>query len=320
MNNKVKFLLTALVFSLVTGAAFAEYTCEVMALHGKASLVSKGENTPRELKEGDLIKEGDKIKVEEGTADLAFDKDWNNVTRLAQGTEVQIRSIYPTGLVMERGDIFARLEKLPKNSTFEIQTPTCVAAVRGSAYRTIHEAGESRVLNYASSPVEVFGLDNEGKLLDDPVVLRGEEKTEVKGVGEPPVSPEKMTEAEIKEAGQFQSDVKDEVRELDEEGREGKVQAIETIDKEYAKELDKRVPEQAAGAETQISAESSPKEDFDREPSQVVDRVEEALVKQTDTSLTRKQDQSNNASVGDGGVKGGSGDGSGDRDTNLKNV
>ena len=317
MTNKVKFLLIALILFFSCGAVSAEYTCEVMTLKGRASIVGKGEAAPRDLRQGDLIKEGDKIKIEEGYADLAFDKEWNNVTRLAQNTEVEIRSIYPTGLVMGRGDIFARLEKLPKNSTFEIQTPTCVAAVRGSAYRTIHEDGESRVLNYASSPIEVFGLDSEGKLLDNPVILQGEQKTEVKETGVPPASAEKMTEDEIKEAGQYQTDVKNEIETLEGEGRVGKVQDIETINKEYAEGLDQRIQKQIAGSETQTSAEDPLKESSEA----VISNVQETLVQQTETPLARKQGETNNANVGGGGVKSGGGDsgGSRDGDPNFKN-
>ena len=321
MIIRVKFLLIALILILVSGGTvLADYACEVMTLRGKATAVAPGEAV-RELKEGDIVKEGDTIRVEEGTLDLAFDKDWNNVTRLAQNTEVEVRSIYPTGLVMARGDIFARLERLPKNSTFEIQTPTCVAAVRGSAYRTIHEEGESRVLNYASSPVEVFGLDSEGNLLDNPVVLAKEEKTGIKEAGESPSSPEKMTEAEIKESGQFQSDVKDEVQELSKEGRVGKVQEIEEVDREYSEGLEQRINEKITESTEEPVSESGGG-DLEQEDSlensltdetmdstleqteNIVSSVQESVTQQSEITEARQQDETQNTEVGAGGVGG----------------
>lgn len=325
MINKVKILITLSTFLLLSaGASLAEYYCEVMTLQGKATVTNLGEAS-RELKEGDLIKEGDRIRVEEGTMDLAFDKEWNNVTRLAGNTEVTIRSIYPTGLAMDRGDIFARLEKLPKNSTFEIQTPSCVAAVRGSAYRTIHEEGESRVLNYASSPVEVFGLDAEGRLMDGPVILREAEKTEVPGVGESPAKAERMTENEVKEAAKYRSDVKDEARFLGEEGRVAKIQEIADVEREYGVDLEKRIerkiaekiaeegPERTATNENESKAPGQEEKSFERieiadrlekvadKAQRAVERAEKETGEKVDKQSDRKEERKRKGEDGQGG-------------------
>lgn len=318
MINKVKILITLFTFLLLSGGtSLADYYCEVMTLQGKATVTSLEDEAARELKEGDLIKEGDRIRVEEGTLDLAFDKEWNNVTRLARNTEVSIRSMYPTGLAMERGDIFARLEKLPKNSTFEIQTPTCVAAVRGSAYRTIHENGESRVLNYASSPIEVFGLDAEGNLLDGPVILGDSEKTEVKAEGEPPAPAERMTEEELKEASQYQSEVNREVETLTEEGRVGKVQEIKEIERDYVEALEQRIEEKISETEAPRATENGPEKEpllerveidskVDRiaeTADRVVEKVEQTVGDKIEVQSDRQADESGNVQVGDGGTK-----------------
>lgn len=323
MNKKVKVILTlAIVFIIPMGgiAQAEDYYCEVMTLNGLAEVTYAGEAVPQPLNQGDLLKEGDRITVAEGSyVDLAFDKGWNNVTRLAQNTQMQIRSIYPTGLGLTRGDIFARLEKLPKNSTFEIQTPTAVAAVRGSVYRTIHENDETRVLNYASSPVEVFGLDAEGNLLDKPVVLQGEQKTEVSSAGESPREPEKMTEEEIKEAGQLNEEVKEEIAAVEEEGRIGETQEIDLVEKNYQEDLGQRIQDKIAAESGSTETPIEAPDEIDQitsQSEQIVARVEKEISDKIESSNDRKQDESSNTGVGGGGTKSGSDQ---DRGTKLKN-
>ena len=153
-------------------ASASDYTCEIMSVDGKAFVI--GASQPKRLLvEGDILKAGDMIEVaEQSHVDVAFDKKWNNVTRIFEKSNVKIKSIYPTGLKMAQGDVLAKLGKLPKNSTFEVETPTTVAAVRGSEFRTVCENGVTEVFNLHDSTVEVFGKNLEGEMDREATLLQ----------------------------------------------------------------------------------------------------------------------------------------------------
>jgi myosin heavy subunit len=142
---------------------------------------------------------------------------------------------------MDHGDVFAKLAKLPKNSTFEIETPTAVAAVRGSEFRTVCENGVTEVFNLHNSEVEVFGKDLEGNMEKESTVLEQNEKTEVKELGEEPAAPEKMSEEEIREQQAESTELSQEVKEVLDEGRLGEIQDLDTVEKEYEVNLEQRL-------------------------------------------------------------------------------
>ena len=163
-------------------AQAGEVYCEVMSIQGTASVIQNG--SAASMKRGDHLKAGDSIKVGDNSyVDIAYDKAWKNVTRVRENSRVRIGSIEPTHLDMKQGDIFSRIKALPKNSSFEIQTPTAIAAVRGTEFRTITEAGgKTEIHNLSELPasqVEVFGLDAFGNKQLTPLILGVEKKTEV---------------------------------------------------------------------------------------------------------------------------------------------
>ena len=235
------------VLTLALGSARAvadDYRCEVMGLKGTVFLINDPAN-PKPLKQGDMLKVDDTIQVSAASyVDLAFDSQWNNVSRIDEKTKVTIRSVFPTGLKMEEGDIFTRLNKLPQGSTFEIQTPSAVAAVRGTVYWTEHRDGETRVFNYSPSPVEVFNLDDKGNI-QDRVVVEEHQKTEVTGLNEAPKPPEKMTDAEMNRAGNFRSGIEDAVKLVVTEGRTGQAPTIADMENKMREHL----AETAAGGQ-----------------------------------------------------------------------
>jgi hypothetical protein len=199
-----------------------------MSVEGMAHVTSGGKTAI--LKEGDLLKESDVIDVgAAGHVDLAFDKEWNNVARIGAGTKVAIESVFPAGLKMEKGDIFSKLSKLPKGSTFEIQTPTAIAAVRGTEYWTEYSEGRTSVLNYSPSPVEVFDLDSKGNI-QERVVLTEHQKTEVPRLNEPPTPPVKMSDEELRKVGGLDRGLTAAVQEAVAAGREGRAPSVKDLE------------------------------------------------------------------------------------------
>ena len=109
-------------------AAYAEgFQCEVMSIEGSA-FVTNSEMTHQPIKEGDILKVNDLIEVgADSSVDIAYDRDWQNVARLEESSKIEIKNIFPTMLKMSYGGIYAKLKSLPKDSTFEVATPTAIA-------------------------------------------------------------------------------------------------------------------------------------------------------------------------------------------------
>ena len=106
---------------MAASAIAEEFQCEVMSLEGTAYL-SNAAVTKKPLQEGDIIQVNDVIDVGPGGGiDLAYDKDWKNVTHLEENTKVKIFSIYPALVHMDMGGVLARLKALPKDSSFQVE-------------------------------------------------------------------------------------------------------------------------------------------------------------------------------------------------------
>ena len=124
-------------------------------------------------------------------------------------------AVEPTHLDMVRGDIFSRVKSLAKGSMFEVQTPTALAAVRGTEFRTIADLeGRTEVHNVSelpSSQVLVFGMDSLGNRQDNPLILDVEKKTEVLKVGDTPVAPQPLSPEEMTKDNRDNLDLKDKI-------------------------------------------------------------------------------------------------------------
>src|SRR5690349_3354282 len=128
----LKLLVLFAALGLPALAFAGAFRAEIMAIHGEAFVLPSGiSRLPAKI--GGLISAGDSIET--GTAsfvDIGFDRNWKNVTRIGEKTSVKITDIYPTSLSLVSGDVLAKLDELPQDSTFEIKTPTAVIGIRGS--------------------------------------------------------------------------------------------------------------------------------------------------------------------------------------------
>ena len=105
-------------------AAEEEFYCEVMDVQGEAT-VSNSTTSGKPLAEGDLLSVNDIVEVGASSyVDVAYDRDWSNVTRIEENSKIRLRSLFPTTIDLEKGGVFAKLKSLPKDSTFDVQTPT----------------------------------------------------------------------------------------------------------------------------------------------------------------------------------------------------
>jgi hypothetical protein len=218
------------VFCPSAGAAEA-FRCEVLALEGGAKVITASGGSSA-LREGDLLAEGDSIEVaEDGSVDLAYDRDWRNVVRLEGGSKVRVASVSPAKLDLTNGAVFAKLKELPKSSSFEITTPTAVAAVRGTEYRTVVRDGETEVFNFSPSKVFVYGVDPAGQRMAQPAVLEEGQKTAVEDPGDAPEAPGAMDAGDRKEGEESQKAIETQIDRAVQQGRTGKIQTVAEIER-----------------------------------------------------------------------------------------
>ncbi len=165
--------------------------CEVVNVSGDVQLVRKGEPVAA-LKQGMFVLKGDTLVVgKASSADLAFDEAWQNTARLSENTRVNMTSLEPVRLNMVSGDIYSKLDALVKGTSYEVKTPTAVATVRGTKFRTTHQNGHTSVYNDSeTSPVYVYHLDENGNRSGRAIVLHPGESLDVSGEAEAYDSPQ----------------------------------------------------------------------------------------------------------------------------------
>ena len=230
LKNSLLLVFSFLFFNLSSAHA-EDFQCEVMSLEGSA-FVTNAEASHKSLKEGDLLKASDLIEPDaDSYVDIAYDKDWKNVVRVEENSKIEIKTIYPTTVKMTSGGVFARLKALPKQSTFQVETPTAIAAVRGTEYRTTHQEGGTEVYNFSDSQVFVFSQDESGKVGETPTIVENSQATQVLRPGALPMPPRKMSTNEFLKGGQFREGLERKINENINQGRVGKVQDMRQIEK-----------------------------------------------------------------------------------------
>lgn len=229
-----KILIIIAGFIFLSFPAFAQdFQAEVMSVQGDVWM-SNEEEERHLLKEGDILNTGDLVETDKNSfIEIAYDSEWNNVTRVEPESRVLIKTLYPIALTMSYGDAFSNLKKLPKDSSFEVQTPTAVAAVRGSVYRTLHRAGATQVYNFSPSPVSVFGVDAFGQpQVSSQAVLRDTQKVGVGELGRFLGNPAQMNSQELSEGRRIKSFVDSNIRRVIQTRRVGRIQSLSSIQRQ----------------------------------------------------------------------------------------
>lgn len=234
----MRLSISVFLFIVMSLSAFAspiladEFQCEILNLKGTVTVRdSKGVAHPAQ--QAELLKVGEEVEVgSESYVDLAYDKDWKNVVRLEADSKVKITSVAPGKLDLLQGGVFAKLKKLPQSSSFEVKTPTAVAAVRGSEYRTTFILGQTDVFNAASSRIIVYGVKEDGSVdKNAAVMIEKNKKTSVETAGKAPKPPEPMSKGEIKTGKSLNTGIETNVKKAIKEGRSANIQSVTDIEK-----------------------------------------------------------------------------------------
>ncbi len=237
----VPIVLFGFLLALGMEAMAADFACDVMNVQGKA-YVTRAQEARHEIKQGDLLKQGDRIEVEKDSyVDIAYDKEWNNLSRIKENSLVAIRSVFPTTLDMARGDVFSRLNKLPKDSAFQIQTPTAVATVRGTIFEANEHDGQMEVRNFSESvesKIFVNVLDIQGNRSSDISVPVAEKLTNItSGVNVAAIAPQKMSPEEIAMGRVLTTDMAKMLTAMGSDGRVSNIQSVKEMEAHAAARL-----------------------------------------------------------------------------------
>lgn len=124
-------LIAALSAPLVHGAETGEVW--ITKVEGSVSVVTNGQSAP--AKEGQAVGLNDVIKTEAGsTADITV----NSLVgcRVLASTEASLSDIKKESMQLKlvSGNVVLNIDKLPEKSTFRLETPTAIAAVRGTQF------------------------------------------------------------------------------------------------------------------------------------------------------------------------------------------
>ena len=274
-NNvfRLAFFLSAFAAVCFFPTAFAEeFHCEVLSLAGSAS-ATDADGKVRLLQEGDLVAKGEIVTTEaDSVLDLSFDKDWKNVTRLEAKSKLKIASVYPGKLELAAGGVFARLKALPKDSAFQVKTPTAVATVRGTEYRTTFIGGRTEVSNVSPSKVFVYGVKADGSAdTAQEVVLERSQKTQVPEAGKAPEPSQELPAEEAEATEELKTLIEANVQKVQEEGRTSAIQSVTEMEAQGAAEKEALKKQAAAQQLDPNDSDESRVVDLRRRPFKKVD-------------------------------------------------
>ncbi|TGL48975.1 iron dicitrate transport regulator FecR [Leptospira wolffii] len=173
-KNKVWFLAAAaiLIVGIGIGSYFTVFKKEAPAPVVEGALlkaavvfvigdVKTHKDAPTQLHLGDILSEGDRIVTGKGGAvDIGLTD--SSVIRLKENSELILKGLRQTDssqvrLSLVSGKILNLVEKEKKNSNYFVDTPTVVAAVRGTSFEVNASSTESSVFVVEGS-VEVTPL------------------------------------------------------------------------------------------------------------------------------------------------------------------
>ena len=171
------FLLLFVAF-LFQVSAHAQEEMMVLNVQGNASIIREGQSLPASVgmacQKGDILKTG---------ADCLLDVSMNRLAgmRVLASSECEVvgANKEAMNLKVTSGNVILNLEKLPSDSTFQLETPTAIASVRGTQFwgRVDLQKMENPVTTFAvrEGAIEVFAKSvgksftiEQGQALDIP--------------------------------------------------------------------------------------------------------------------------------------------------------
>lgn len=167
------FIITLFVIGLTlfSISAYAQDEVKIVYTKGNVKVQRSSEDFWILAKKGMLLNENDKIKTFIASeAEIALDSILKNIIKLEQNTEISIEDIKTKRLFMPSGKVFALIESLPSDSSFEVRTPTAVAGVAGSGM-SVGTDGKSTTVSCFEDKAFVRGVNVNGTPMAEIVII-----------------------------------------------------------------------------------------------------------------------------------------------------
>lgn len=134
----------------------------ILFMQGDVKVKSAKSEVWVNAEKGMVLSNGDNIKTGvQSWAELGFGKDFKNSVRIQENTHVVLTDLGAIKINLIQGELRSLVEKLSKNTVFEIRTPVSICGVRGTGWDTITDGKTAEADAYENS-VYFSGLPGEG--------------------------------------------------------------------------------------------------------------------------------------------------------------
>ena len=130
---RVIFGITTFFFLYAISPLLAANDTSITGLDGKASIMRNGQILPAQM--GTPLEAGDEIRTEDGsTADFSMNAVAGIRVLSSSQCKVSDATLESMKVHVKAGKLLLNLDKLSGKSTFQVETPTAVAVVRGTQF------------------------------------------------------------------------------------------------------------------------------------------------------------------------------------------
>jgi len=133
MRKIITLIVTLTAFTFLGGVAYAKGDAFISRVQGKAAIDSDGRSYQAVI--GSPLEKGDIIRTEKGAQ---VDVSMNKLAgfRLLASSDMTLEDIEKTDMKLKitKGNVILNLQQLPQDTAFAMDTPSAVAAVRGTQF------------------------------------------------------------------------------------------------------------------------------------------------------------------------------------------
>jgi hypothetical protein len=176
MKKHSAWILCSRIFLAAFLVPTASYAAEVLSVQGSVQVQSSADGQWRKVEKGMQVIIGDLIRTaRSSTVEIALDAEKKNTIRIEPRALVTLNSANAgimDRLDLAKGKVYANLEDIKSGLTFEVNTPSAVAGVRGSALSVYVERDSDEIMAYKDT-VFIKAYDVDTKLISESMLPEG---------------------------------------------------------------------------------------------------------------------------------------------------
>jgi len=176
MKKYYRFVSITVCVCALFACVCVAYAAQVIYLEGSCQVRSPQDESWRKLDKDARVDIGDSIRTaRHSKIDIALDAEKKNMIRLGERTLVVLSSSTETSvdrLDLSRGRVYSNMENIKAGLSFEVNTPSAVAGVRGSSYMVYTERDQDEVSAYKDT-VFIKTFDADKNLISEVMLPQG---------------------------------------------------------------------------------------------------------------------------------------------------